>query len=115
MNKSIPLFLLGCMPARLAVTYIAFSYRQALPIMGYIALIVSLGFAVIYLGGLRKTGPEVFGKKIWWNSLRPVHASLYFLFALLAIQKHAHAWVVLALDALVGLVAFVLHHTMVSK
>ena len=35
----------------------------------------------IELGDYRKTGKEVFGSKIWWNDLRPVHASLYILFA----------------------------------
>ena len=28
---------------------------------------------------LRKTGLEVFGDKIWWNNLRPIHGILYGL------------------------------------
>jgi len=76
--------------------------------MGYLALIPAIGFMIIYLGGYRKTGPEVFGDVIWWNNLRPVHAALYFTFAYLAITGvHQHAWKILALDATIGLVAFV--------
>lgn len=110
MEKSATLFLFGCLPVRIALVAIAYKYPNVLPYMGYAALVVSIGFAVIYLGNLRKTGLEVFGRPIWWNDLRPVHAALYLWFALWAIKKNRLAWVPLALDVILGLVAFLRHY-----
>ena len=61
--------------------------------------------------GWRKTGVEVGGESIWWNDLRPVHAFMYGLFALLALNGvKEHAWKVLLLDTIIGLLAFTQHH-----
>ena len=57
-----------------------------------------------------KTGGEVFGSKIWWNDLRPIHASLYILFALLALKKNKYSWVPLLVDVTFGLLVFINHH-----
>lgn len=81
-----------------------------LPYLGYIALIPAIGFMTIYLFGLRKTGSEVFGERIWWDKLRPVHAALYFLFAFTAITKRSYAWTFLLADLIVGLVSFLVHY-----
>ena len=81
-----------------------------LPFMGYAALAIAVGFAYIYLTGSRKTGGEVFGDQIWWNDLRPVHSALYFIFALYAINRQPIAWIYLAMDVVIGLVAFLLFH-----
>ena len=78
--------------------------------MGFIALIPAIGFAVIYMGGYRKTGLEVAGEKIWWNDMRPVHSALYGLFAYSAITKNAHAWIFLLMDTLLGLGNFTQHY-----
>lgn len=64
----------------------------------------------IYTLGLRKSGPEVFGEKIWWNNLRPVHAAMYVLFSIAAIQKKSYAWTFLLSDAVIGLISFLVHH-----
>jgi hypothetical protein len=109
-QKRIGLFLIGCMGVRFLMAWIAKTYTGYLPWMGYIALIPAIGFFLIYALGLRKTGAEVFGDRIWWNSLRPIHGLLYVLFAVLAIQKNTGAWKVLALDASIGLAAFSWHH-----
>ena len=58
-----------------------------------------------------KIGGEVFGNKIWWNSLRPIHGLLYALFAYFAIIKNKNAWKFLAVDVIIGLVAFFIYHT----
>jgi hypothetical protein len=62
------------------------------------------------LSGKRKTGPEVFGDKIWWNKLRPVHSLLYFLFAYNAINGNRNAWKFLLLDVIIGLISFLSFH-----
>jgi hypothetical protein len=59
---------------------------------------------------LRKTGTEVFGEKIWWNDIRPVHGLLYLLFAYLAINKNKNAWLILLFDVLFGLSMFLNNH-----
>jgi len=105
------LFLFGCVVVRLLFVLIAKCIDPYyLPYLGIIALLPAIGFIVIYLGDFRKTGPEVFGDKIWWNDLRPIHASLYILFALLALKKHKYSWVPLLLDVMIGLFAFICHH-----
>ena len=72
---------------------------------------IGLGFMVIYLFGLRKTGLETGGARIWWNSLRPIHALLYLSASVLLYFGHTReASVILLLDVFIGLVAFLHHH-----
>jgi hypothetical protein len=78
--------------------------------MGYLLLLPAVGFMYIYLTDSRKTGPEVFGEKIWWNDLRPVHALLYALFSYNAINGNRNAYLFLLVDVLFGLSAFLVHH-----
>ena len=110
-QKRFLLFLFGCIGTRLAFTLLAKNISLAfLPYLGYLALIPAIGFLVIYVFGLRKTGVEVFGNAIWWNDLRPLHAIFYGTFSYLAIQKNSKAWIVLLIDTLVGLGVFLRHH-----
>jgi hypothetical protein len=78
--------------------------------LGYIALLPALGFFLIYAKGWRKTGAEVFGDRIWWNSLRPIHGILWLLFAVLAIRQVPWSWMILLADVLLGASAFYFHH-----
>lgn len=110
-QKRFLLFLIGCIGTRLMFVYIAKHINvNYLPYMGGIALLPAIGFMYIYIFGARKTGAEVFGEKIWWNDLRPLHATLYFVFAIMAIQKNKRAWILLLIDVLVGLVSFLMFH-----
>ena len=78
----IVLFLIGCIGIRSILVYIAKNINiNYLPIMGYLALLPAIGFLYIFMNNLRKTGLEVFGDKIWWNLLRPIHGILYLFFA----------------------------------
>lgn len=109
--KRVALFLFGCIGLRCMLVYIAkHSSVWLLRILGYIAMIPAFGFIYIYLTGSRTTGPEVFGDKIWWNTLRPVHGGLYALFAWHAIMGHRNAWTYLFIDVIVGLSSFLLFH-----
>ena len=110
-KKRIILFLGVCIVTRLAFVFIAkYVKPDYLPYLGLLALLPAIGFISIYLGDHRKTGREVFGSKIWWNDLRPVHASLYILFSLLALKKNKYSWVPLLVDVIIGLIAFGFHH-----
>ena len=110
-QKRFLLFLFGCIGTRLSLTVLAKTLPLTyLPVFGFLALIPAIGFMVIYVFGLRQTGGEVFGDRIWWNDFRPLHAGLYGLFAYLAITKNSNAWIVLLVDTVLGLGAFLTHH-----
>ena len=110
-EKRFLLFLFGCIPMRLAIMYLAKVISlQYLPILGYLALIPAFGFYYLYFSGSRKTGPEVFGDKIWWNNLRPIHGLFYTLFAYNAIIGNSNAWIYLLIDVLFGLTSFLIFH-----
>lgn len=112
LQKRFALFLVGCMGARTLIAYVAKTAPAwLLPYLGYAALVPAVGFLWIWATGARQTGAEVFGGRIWWNALRPVHAALYTAFAVAAIGWHSpHAWKFLAADAVLGLGAFLIHH-----
>ena len=115
------LFLLGCIPARIVLAYIAFYFshkaenRQMNILLSMIALVISAGFFYIYFTGSRKTGLETGGKPIWWNNWRPVHGTIYLLFAVLTLSGVKNAWLLLALDVIIGLTSFGKHYYLDSK
>jgi hypothetical protein len=110
-HKRFILFLFGCIGFRSLLVYIAKTTNKFfLQIMGYIALLPAFGFFYIYFTGSRKTGMEVFGDKIWWNNLRPIHGTLYLLFAYNAIYGNSNAYLYLLLDVIVGLASFLTYH-----
>ena len=110
-QKRFLLFLVGCIGVRtLFVIAAKNSPVRYLKYMGYLALLPAIGFVYIFLTGSRQTGAEVFGGKIWWNDLRPIHALLSFLFAYNAIMGNTGAWVYLLIDVLLGLSAFLYFH-----
>lgn len=104
------LFLLGCIPTRIIIAYLAFYFKEnkyVSNILSLFALIISLGFFYIYFSGSRKTGIETGGKPIWWNNWRPVHGTIYLLFAVFTLTNVKNAWILLLIDVLIGLSAFV--------
>lgn len=110
-QKRIFLFLIGCIGTRTLFVYLAKNANTMyLKYMGYLALLPAIGFSYLFLTGTRKTGPEVFGDKIWWNDLRPIHGLLYFLFGYNAIMGNHSAWIYLLVDVIIGLVSFLGFH-----
>lgn len=110
-QKRILLFLFGCIGVRFLFVIIAkYINTNYLKYLGYLALLPAIGFIYIYLTGSRKSGPETFGDKIWWNNLRPIHAILYLLFAYNAIIGNKQAWIYLLADILFGLISFLIYH-----
>lgn len=116
LQKRFLLFLIGCIGSRFLLVLIAkYIPIHYLPIFGYIALVPMIGFIYIYLSGSRNTGSEVFGDKIWWNNLRPIHAILYGLFAYNAINKNTNSWIYLLVDVIFGLISFLVNHYLESN
>jgi len=111
MHKRMMMFLIGCIGMRSLFVIIAkYIDTKYLKYLGYLALLPAIGFLYIYLTGSRKSGPETFGAKIWWNNLRPLHSILYFLFAYNAIVGNKQAWLYLLADVLFGLISFLIYH-----
>ena len=105
------MFLIGCIGVRSIFVVIAkYINTNYLKYLGFLALLPAIGFMYIYLTGSRTTGREVFGDKIWWNNLRPIHSILYFLFAYNAIIGNKQAWIYLMVDVLFGLISFLIYH-----
>jgi hypothetical protein len=110
-HKRILAFLIGCIGTRAAFAYAAKVVAPTtLQILGALALIPVIGWFYIIFIGERNTGPEVLGGRIWWKNLRIIHMLLYLLFAVLALMKRDDAWIVLAVDVMLGLIFFLAHH-----
>lgn len=111
LQKRFYLFLFGCIGTRTLFTILAASVSVSfLHILGYIALLPVFGWIYIMLIGKRNTGPEVFGGRIWWQNLRPLHTLLWAGFAYCAISGFPSAYRLLAIDTAIGLAAFLFHH-----
>jgi hypothetical protein len=105
------LFIFGCILSRLFMTLLSsFAYGKILRAIGFLALLPVLGWLYIIFIGKRDTGLEVFGGEIWWKNLRPIHVGLWSLFAYLSINGNRNSWIVLLVDTLFGLFAFLWHH-----
>jgi hypothetical protein len=110
-QKRFLLFLFGCIGTRTLFIYLAKNANKTyLPYMGYLAILPAIGFFYLFLTDSRKTGPEVFGDKIWWNNLRPIHGIMYSLFAYHAINGNDFAWIYLLIDVIIGLISFLSFH-----
>ena len=110
-NLRVPIFLIGCLGARTGIAYLVKRFGQGHRLLIALLLVLpAIGFASIYLLGLRRTGGEVFGDKIWWNSLRPFHALMYFGAAAAVYFRKKNAYLLILLDTLVGLGAFCRFH-----
>ena len=110
-TKRILLFLCGCIVVRILLVFIAKNIDiNYLPYLVYGATLLAFGFMFIYLTGIRQTGPEVFGDKIWWTNLRPVHSLMYLLFSYNAINGNPNAWIYLLVDVIIGLISFLSFH-----
>ena len=108
-QKIFLLFLIGCIGLRSFIVYLAMIANKFwLKIIGYVAILPAIGFFYFFFIGTRKTG--AFGEKAWWNNLRPLHGSLYLLFAYNAINGKNFAWIFLLIDVIIGLLSFLIFH-----
>ena len=112
-QKRFALFLLLCIPARLILVFLAKHLKGTnLKILATIILIPAIGFLYLYFSGARPSGREVFGSKIWWNDLRPIHGLNYLAFSVLVFSGVwvRKAWLILLFDVVLGLLAFFTYH-----
>jgi len=115
-HKRILLFCVLCFPSRCLIAYLARTLTgQYLKLLAIIATIISIGFMYIFITGTRKVGIETIGAPIWWNSLRPIHSMLYFLFAVMVFVEKENPEVPLVIDAMIGLFSFLTYHIFVRN
>lgn len=112
LERRFALFLLGCVPARLALVLAALVMPMGwLRVLALAAGAMAVAFWVLFLGDWRKTGPETGGAPIWWGLLRPVHGTLWALAAYFAWRgERAHVWRLLLADVVLGLASFGVYH-----
>lgn len=125
MNSKL-LFLLGCIPTRLFLAFLAYyslnidsKHSNTLKyVLTIITFLIGLSFIIIYEKGWRKTGLETGGKEIWWNNYRPIHGFIYLTFSILSMiyiinpsySSFKYIWILLLLDVFIGLFAFSKHY-----
>jgi len=108
LTKRILLFTFGCIPIRTLFVYIATTpYKRHL---AYALIFPMIGFLYLYFTNTRNTGMETFGQPIWWKELRILHASLYAWYIINVFLDQPCAYIPLALDVMIGAVAFLMHH-----
>jgi hypothetical protein len=113
LQKTLLLFLFACIGVRTLFVIIAkYINIKYLKYLGYLALLPAIGFMYLHVTGIRNTGLGAFGEKIWWTNLRPIHSILYFLFAYNAIMGNRNAWIILLVDVLLGLISFLIYHSL---
>lgn len=114
-RKRIMVFLFGCIGSRLLLVLLAkYINEKYLPLMGIVALIISISFIYLYFIGNKKADMQLewLGERmIWWNQLRIVHAMFFLLFAIFAIQRKNYSWIILLVDCMFGLGMWILHNT----
>lgn len=108
--KSKILFLLGCIPVRILLA--AFTYKleeKYLPYLSVILFAVGASFIYLYITNSRLKAPEA-GGETWWKNLRPIHGMFYLIAGLYALKKDRSAAVILVIDVVFGLGAFINHN-----
>ena len=114
-------FIFGCIGTRLALAAVARAYgdntrRDSTAVRYGLALtstIIAVGLFYHYAFGTRPVAFEA-GGAVWWNRLRPVHAALHLLFAIAIVAPSSfarRAWLILVVDAMLGLAAWVAHRS----
>lgn len=104
MNRN-NLFFGLCIPIRFLLGYLLTKFD----IFKYPILIIGMGFWIIYLFDLRKTGLEVNGNEIWWNKLRPIHGSLYLLTFIFCFINLDTSKYIIWFDTIIGLISTIIY------
>ena len=101
-------FLIGCMGLRGTFAYALKRYSPVPRIVALLTVIPAIGFAVIYMFKLRRTGAETGNERIWWDRLRPVHSLLWLIATVGIVLQASWSWIVLAADTAIGFVGWLL-------
>jgi hypothetical protein len=108
-EQSKTLFLLGCIPVRTLLTYLAYKIPNV-HVLFLPLFLIGVSFVYLYFFNKRLNAPEA-GGKTWWKNLRPIHGLFYIIAAIYALKGNNNMTsLFLGLDVVLGLSAFLLHH-----
>lgn len=96
-----------CIFVRLILTYSVY-YVQKMPIryaFVLLYLLLSIGALYQYIMKTRKVG--AFHNKVWWDSLRPVHASLFLFTSIALFYKYKYSYMFLLLDTFISVLGYI--------
>ena len=92
-------FLFVCIPARLLLAYAGYALpADRLRQLSLLTTIIGLGFLIIYFFDLRSNGHIGPEGRIWWNTVRPIHA--LYLLSVYAYRGSQYAYLFLLADAM---------------
>tara|TARA_Y100000591_G_C21316785_1_gene443587 strand:- start:200 stop:550 length:351 start_codon:yes stop_codon:yes gene_type:complete len=115
MNKKILYFIFLCFPARLLLATIAKILKpKYLPIMSIFTIFISISFLINFIK-YKKDDKGFFGSYVWWNNYRLIHSFTYAIFSIQALMNYNKAWIVLLIDAILGLIFFINKYFIDSK
>ncbi len=107
MDKIILYFIFLCFPARLLLSILAKIIKPIyLPIIGIFTTFISINFFINFIQ-YRKEEKGFFGNYVWWNNYRLIHSFTYAIFSILAFLNYNKAWIILFIDAILGLIFFI--------
>lgn len=88
------------------LSYILVKYPYYQKLLGILLLILSLSFFYLYSTNKRLDAREA-GGYTWWARLRPIHGIFYLIAAILCFQNSKQAYLILLIDVMFGIGAFV--------
>lgn len=98
------LFWTACIPSRILLSTTPL-FLPPKP-LGIVLAIVATAFTILWAFDLRMDAFEAGGRGTWWHQWRIVHALLYAVAAsMLLVAEDKRAWIPLALDVLVAIIA----------
>lgn len=100
---SVKIYYILCIIIRLflaSLTYFLYKsiYRIIFVIFYFLA---SIGTMYLYLSKIRKNG--AFNQNIWWDFIRPIHSTMFFVIAFLLYNKFKYTYIIVIIDTLIGI------------
>ena len=95
-----------CIFVRLSLAYSVY-YVQKMPIRYMFSLlyfILSIGELYHYTMKTRTVG--AFHNKVWWDSLRPIHALLFLFTSIGLVYKYKYSYMFLVLDTVISVLGY---------
>ena len=74
--------------------------------MGIFTTFISISFFINFIK-YKKQDKGFFGSYVWWNNYRLIHSFNYAIFSIQAFLHYNKAWMILFIDAILGLIFFI--------
>lgn len=97
-----------CVLVRLSLAFFIKNLKgKWLRLSSLIGFFIGLGFLIMII--INRTD-GAFGQKVWWGNYRIIHAILYFMFGILAFNKHQLSYLPILIDTILGLIFYINKH-----